>query len=256
MDNAGNIYVSDKAYELTATSSSSASKSSSSSSDDDDDDGSVSTHATNTEAEGILALVVSEEPMRQLVVDGRAMAMTLTLETEDLIRPIDFLGSFETWYMADLSGLLSDTPNTLLLKADPADLEGAGDVFTCRWNINGEVFKDLYSAGVDYVVFQVMDDICAVPTAGFVGGTKYTELKMQGVSTKKFDYTLSMRVNRDVNTITAMTDNDFSEDCDFALKVAVEDMTYELSTSEKSPMYYYDVYLGPEEMMLYPFGEY
>ena len=46
------------------------------------------------------------------------------------------------------------------------------------------------------------------------------------------------------------------QDCDLSLAVEVENMSYELSSSEKSLMYYYDVYLGPEDMIEYPFGQY
>ena len=55
---------------------------------------------------------------------------------------------------------------------------------------------------------------------------------------------------------SALTDNDFSEDCDLTVSVEVEHMTYELSNSPKSLMYYYNVYLGPEDMLQFPFGKY
>ena len=103
---------------------------------------------------------------------------------------------------------------------------------------------------------QVGDDIAAFSTEGFIGGTKYTELKMLGVSTRKFDYTLTMRVNLDPGYVSAMSDSDFSQTCDLSIRAEVENMAYELSGSTNSLMYFYDVYLGPEDMLGQPFGEY
>ena len=65
-----------------------------------------------------------------------------------------------------------------------------------------------------------------------------------------------MKMRTDPGHVTALTENDFSQDCDLSLAVEVENMSYELSSSTKSLMYYYDVYLGPEDMIDYPFGQY
>ena len=114
----------------------------------------------------------------------------------------------------------------------------------------------LSNSGIKYVALKVGDDIAAFPTEGFTGGTKYTELKMLGVSTRKFDYTLTMRVNLDPAYVSAMSDCDFSQSCDLSIRTEVENMAYELSPSTNSLMYFYDVYLGPEEMLDAPFGQY
>ena len=79
---------------------------------------------------------------------------------------------------------------------------------------------------------------------------------MLGVSTRKFDYTLTMRVNLDPGYVSAMSDSDFSQTCDLSIRAEVENMAYELSASTNSLMYFYDVYLGPEDMLGQPFGEY
>ena len=145
-------------------------------------------------------------------------------------------------------------PDTLVLtaEADP----NLGDRFTYEWRFNGEVYRMLANSGIRYVALRVGDDIAAFPTAGFTGGTKYTELKMLGVSTRRFDYTVTMKVDLDPGHVSAMSDSDFSRDCDLSIRAEVENMAYELSSSTHSVMYFYDVYLGPEEMLLKPFGEY
>ena len=53
-----------------------------------------------------------------------------------------------------------------------------------------------------------------------------------------------------------MSDNDYSQSCDLAINTVVENMAYELSSATNSIMYFYDVYLGPEDMLNQPFGEY
>ena len=131
-----------------------------------------------------------------------------------------------------------------------------GDEFTYDWRFNGEVYRMLANSGIRYVALKVGDDMAAFPTEGFTGGTRYTELKMQGVSTRKFEYTLSMRVDLDPGHISTMSDSDFSRSCDLSIRASVEDTDYELSNSPNSIMYFYDVYLGPEDMMDQPFGEY
>ena len=106
------------------------------------------------------------------------------------------------------------------------------------------------------MALKVGDDVAAFPTEGFTGGTKYTELKMLGVSTRKFDYTLAMKVNLDPTYMSLMSDSDFSQECDRSSRAEVENMAYELSSSPNSIMYFYDVYLGPEAMLKQPFGAY
>ena len=79
---------------------------------------------------------------------------------------------------------------------------------------------------------------------------------MQGVSTRRFDYTLTMKLNLDPNQVSAMTESDYSQNCDLSIHAEVEDKNYELSDSPQSMMYFYNVFVGPEDMMDQPFGEY
>ncbi|MBR1821006.1 MAG: hypothetical protein IJ769_05220, partial [Clostridia bacterium] len=230
------------------------------------------THASGDGEEGAayetLALELPVEPMTKLTVGGEEMALTLVLDAAQAEgAPVGedqpFTAAMGSWCPAPagedahenvLTDAAAPAQDTLILSAVPeADL---GDEFAYTWRFNGEVYRMLANSGIKYVALRVGDDIAAFPTEGFTGGTKYTELKMLGVSTRKFDYTLTMRVNRNPGYVSAMSDSDFSQDCDLSIRTEVENMAYELSSSTNSIMYFYDVYLGPEAMMAQPFGQY
>lgn len=202
-----------------------------------------------------LELELPDEPMEQLTVGGEPMALTLVLASAELPSPFvganrPFTAQLRHW--EDASD--DDVPNTLLLDAVVDD--DLGDVFTYEWHFNGEVYRMLANSGIKYVALKVCDAVAAFPTEGFTGGTRFTELKMQGVSTRRFDYTLSMRINLDPSHVSAMNEYDYSQDCDLSIHTEVEGKNYELSNSPQSMMYFYNVFVGPEDMMDQPFGEY
>ncbi len=202
-----------------------------------------------------LILNLPEGPMAQLTVGGEPMPLTLELASaQEPDAPVGATQSFtgRLCHWKDASD--DDTPNTLLLEAEIAD--GLGDAFTYEWHFNGEVYRMLANSGIKYVALKVDDTVAAFPTEGFTGGTRYTELKMQGVSTRKFDYILAMKLNLDPSHVSAMTDSDYSQECDLSILTKVEETNYELSNSPQSMMYFYNVFLGPEDMMDQPFGEY
>ena len=216
-------------------------------------------HSRGDGEEGVdydaLILDLPDEPMEYLTVGGEPMELTLALTNAQAPgAPVGenqpFTGRLCHW--KDASN--DDAPNTLLLEAEIAD--DLGDVFTYEWRFNGEVYRMLANSGIKYVALKVDDTVAAFPTEGFTGGTRYTELKMQGVSTRKFDYTLAMKLNLDPSHVSAMNDSDFSQECDLSILAKVEDTNYELSNSPQSMMYFYNVFLGPEDMMNQPFGEY
>ena len=95
-----------------------------------------------------------------------------------------------------------------------------------------------------------------LPTEGFTGGTKYTELKMLGTANKKFEYTVAMTFNLDPDSIPALSEFDRSASCDLAIQVQVEAEKYVLTAEQKGEMYYYHVLLGPSELMLAPYASY
>jgi len=216
-------------------------------------------HSSGDGEEGIeydaLELELPDGPMEQLTVGGEPMALTLVLASAQ--RPNAFIGMNRPFtarlrHWEDASD--DDAPNTLVLSAVVDD--DLGDVFTYEWHFNGEVYRMLANSGIKYVALEVCDAVAAFPTVGFTGGTRFTELKMQGVSTRKFDYTLSMRMNLDPSHVSAMNEYDYSQDCDLSIHTDVEDKNYELSNSPQSMMYFYNVFVGPEDMMDQPFGEY
>ena len=229
-------------------------------------------HASGDGDEGAkyeaLELELPQEPMTRLTVGGETLPMTLVLdaaqgENAPVGEEQPFTASLANWQPPTASedvheNVLADAakaaPNTLVLAAVPE--ANLGSQFTYAWKFNGEVYRLLSNSGVKYVALKVGDDLAAFSTEGFTGGTKYTELKMLGVSTRKFDYTLTMRVNLDPGYVSAMSDSDFSQTCDLSIRAEVENMAYELSASTNSLMYFYDVYLGPEDMLGQPFGEY
>ena len=232
----------------------------------------VQSHASGDGEEGVeyeaLELELPAEPMKKLTVGGEEMELTLVLESARAEgAPVGeeqpFTAALARWQVpadADdphenvLADAAEPAPNTLVLTAK-ADAN-LGDAFAYTWRFNGEVYRLLANSGIRYVALRVGDDVAAFPTEGFTGGTKYTELKMLGVSTRKFDYTLTMRVNLDPGYVSAMSDCDFSRSCDLSIRAEVENMAYELSASTNSLMYFYDVYLGPEAMLDAPFGQY
>ena len=219
----------------------------------------VPSHASGEGIEGVkydaLTLELPEEPMTQLSVGGELMPLTLALESAEepeapVGEPQTFTASLERWNPLHEE----DQPDTLVLTAElDANL---GDQFTYEWHFNGEVYRMLANSGVKYVALEIGDNVCAFPTDGFTGGTKYTELKMLGVSTRRFDYTLAMKVNLNPGYVSAMSDSDYSQECDLSIRTEVENMAYELSSSTKSIMYFYNVFLGPKDMMKHPFGAY
>ena len=145
-------------------------------------------------------------------------------------------------------------PDTLILTA--VEAPDLGDRFEYRWHFNGEVCRLLSNSGIRYLALAVGDDMAALPTEGFTGGTKYTELRMLGVSARKFDYALAMMFNLDPDRIPMLSETDFSDACDIAIQTEVEEMKYVLSAEPRGEMYYYGVCVGPRGMLEVPYGAY
>lgn len=213
-----------------------------------------------------LAMQISDAPMTSLTIDGQELKLTLELANAETFNIPD---QYHPMFTAELAAWTVDAPvtedgdqarvtdqkkDTLLLTA--ISEENLGDRFEYRWKFNGEVCRLLLNSGINYIALQIGEDITVFPTEGFVGGTKYTELKMLGVSTRKFDYTVAMSFNLDPDRIPKLADNDFSENCDIAVQVEVENAKYVLNSEQKGEMYYYNVYTGPMEMMEVPYGTY
>ena len=210
-----------------------------------------------------LSLELPEEPMQVLNIGGEELPLTLELTAaEGFAVPEDYQPAFTAEMTAWPKAASGDEDaekrepekDTLVLTA--VEEENLGDRFEYRWKFNGGICRLLANSGVRYIVLRVGEDAAALPVEGFIGGTRYTELKMQGVSTKKFDYTVAMTFNLDPDHIPMLSEYDFSESCDLALQVEVENIKYALSAEQKGEMYYYNVWLGPVEMLEVPFGEF
>lgn len=212
-------------------------------------------------------LTFPDEPMTTLRMGETELPLTLELaDSGDFVKPENYEAKFSAALLAWPKPVEYDTdgnplpaeenpaPDTLILTAIEED--NMGDRFEYRWKVNGEVFRLLENSGVKYLVFNVNDNYAAFPTAGFTGGTEYTTLRMNGVSVKKFDYTIAMSVNLDPDHIPSLSESDLSVDCDLAVLVEAEGAKYVMSAEKKGEMYFYDVTLGPAGMLEMPYGEY
>lgn len=262
-DRAGNTWISAESYELTKL------PGGGSGGGGDGSTMPVKQHASETGGDGkgaqynALAMQLPGEPMHALNIDGQVLALTLELANAE---GFDVPGDYQPCFTAELAAWAADEAgeeteekaerpmDTLLLTA--VEEENLGDRFEYRWRFNGEVYRLLANSGICYLALQVGEDIAVFPTEGFVGGTKYTELKMLGVSTRRFDYTVAMSFNLDPGRIPKLSACDFSENCDLAILAEVENARYVLSDEQRGEMYACGVYLGPAEMMEVPYGTY
>lgn len=261
-DGAGNLWISTEDYVLAKQPSGGSGGGSSG------DSKPVKQHAPEESSEesgaeySALAMSLPDEPMQVLTIDGQELELRLELAScEGFEIPEDYVPSFTaelaTWAAdEDSAQPAADEQrlDTLVLRAVME--ENMGDRFEYRWRFNGEVYRLLANSGVRYLALEVGGEMAVFPTEGFVGGTKYTQLKMLGVSTRRFNYTAAMSFNLDPNSIPKLSGCDRSEKCDLAMLAEVEDVRYVLSDEQKGEMYYCDVYLGPTEMMELPYGSY
>ncbi len=145
--------------------------------------------------------------------------------------------------------------NTMVLMAELDEAVLGEESYQYCWTINGSVLRQLSKSGVTYLVLKVGDLLTAFPTEGFLAGDKYTELKMQGVSTRRFQYDIVMRYSPYETTDEVLTDSElFSLSWRTDMYVTVESETIRLSEDELAAMYMTNVCVGPEDMMTVPYG--
>ena len=211
--------------------------------------------------------------MHTLVMDGEELELTLELlAAEGMEIPAEYEAKFrlslDSWTerVYDAEGLEQmvrdlDSPDVLVLEAanDEVFLEDC-EVYSLSWQINGAVIRKLANSGINYLVLKAADDLVVLPTEGFTAGTRYAELKMAGVSTKKFNYTIRMDLDRrEQQEDDSMTQEQplwkFSETCDVQISVAVEEEAWVLPIAQEGEMYAENVYCGPYAMMEVPYGE-
>ena len=210
-----------------------------------------------------LLLEFSEEPMTVLMVDNTELPLELSfIEADDFVPGLEwqptFTAEMTAWSTFDPNAPVAEgeeteeiaepaEPDTLILTI--TDEELMQGLMSYRFDFNGLAYRTLYNSGVDYLVFRIGEECVALKTEGFTGGSEFTRLKAAGVSTKKFDYSM---------TLTADKTGEFPLEMKLSVSVEHEDetMVYDLTSDETMEMYYYDVQQGGVDMLDVAFGAY
>ena len=74
--------------------------------------------------------------------------------------------------------------------AAPAPAEDSA--LPCVWSLNGEVLRKLSRSGIGMLALQAGGQAVLLPTEGFLGGIRYDEMKMRGLSGRRFDYAVRL----------------------------------------------------------------
>ena len=217
-----------------------------------------------------LELEIPDAPMNTLVMGDTELELTLALvSAADFVpdpeyQPL-FIAELATWSTFDPNFLTSDeegaetapeqaasdggeaAPDTLILTvADEALIESE---YSYMFTFNGVVCRMLFNSGIDYLVLRAGDDCVALPTAGFTAGSEYTRLKTEGVSTRKFDYSVLLMGDK-----LGLRPFEMAMEVSVARDDGVE--VYPLTDDETQDMYYCDVQVGDISMMDVVFGAY
>lgn len=175
-----------------------------------------------------LELSFSDESQTQLIAGDTVLNLHLTVDGQ----PGSFTAQTLTYPMEE--GVLPPAPNLLMLTAQ--DQENAA----CAWQFSGDVYRLLYNSRVDFLVLRTGGYIAVLPTAGFTAGTEYVRLKSNGISTRRFLYTITQD--------EAMLET--------TMMVTVEEQTYELGEAKSRPMYRTGVLIGPMSLLDRPYRSY
>lgn len=175
-----------------------------------------------------LELLFPDEPQTQLVAGDEMLNLSLTVDGEQGA----FMAQMHTYPTEE--GIMPPAENALILTAQ------AAEDAACAWVFTGDVYRLLYNSRIDYLVLRTGDYITVLPTAGFTAGTEYVRLKSNGISTRKFTYTVTQD--------EAMLET--------TLIVAVENATYELGEERSMPMYRTGVLIGPMSLLEKPYNSY
>lgn len=175
-----------------------------------------------------LELSFSDESQTQLIAGDTILNLNLTVDGQ----PGSFTVQTLTYPMEE--GVLPSTPNLLMLTAQ--NQENAA----CAWQFSGDVYRLLYNSRVDFLVLRTGGYIAVLPTAGFTAGTEYVRLKSNGISTRRFLYTITQD--------EAMLET--------TMMVTVEEQTYELGEAKSRPMYRTGVLIGPMSLLDRPYRSY
>ena len=196
-------------------------------------------------------LELPEESMQVLTLGGEEVELSMELVSDSTpVTPGSFRAEMLRW-TRDGGAAEEGEPDTLLLTAEPLD----ADETDCArvWKINGAVLRKLYNSDVRYLLLDVDGAMLSLPTQGFVAGTRYAELKMQGASTAEFTYEIRMRSAEDAQTLPFNR----APGCAAEIWVEVAGERFELIDRLSTPeMYPCDVYCAPDDLPDYPYGAY
>lgn len=217
-----------------------------------------------------LELEISSEPMNTLVIGDTELELALALVSAEGFVPDAeyqplFTAELASWSTFDPDALTADAedteeavddaaeddgeagPDTLILTvADKALVESE---YSYMFTFNGVVCRTLFNSGIDYLVLRAGEDCVALPTSGFTAGSEYTRLKTEGVSTRKFDYSMLLMGDKLGIRPFEMT---------MEVSVTLDDgvQVYPLTDDNTQDMYYCDVQVGDISMMDVAFGAY
>lgn len=202
--------------------------------------------------------------MHVLKLDDEEMALELNLDSaegfefDEAYQPV-FMMSLTSWPTLQLdeegnalpdAGYVTDEstePDTMLLDAQLD--EGITGAYAYRWTIGGATMRQLMKSGIKYLVLKTGDHVTVLPTEGFLAGERYTELKMQGTSTRRFTYDIVMK-REDASQADMPDDVLYTSD----IYVTVDEQTTLLGSEESAELYLINVFSGPSQLMSVPYG--
>ena len=198
-------------------------------------------------------LALPEGAVDVLTLGGEEIDLGLEIEGEEKAL---FTAELTAWATEKTLDSREDAPkNTLVIRAE---IEDAESPCVCVWRVNGAVLRKLYNTDIAYLALQAGDALLSLPTVGFTAGTRYAELKMEGVSTSAFEYEIVMRIDPNAEGPAPAEDGwNMVLGCEAEIHVEVAGERFELIDRVTTPeMYAFDVYCGPTDMPEYPYGEY
>lgn len=201
------------------------------------------------------------EPVDTLEISGRQIGVVCLQDGEEPVAA-RLSVSFTKWIAqeGDEGGLLAahtgektQEDDVLVLRAVlPEEMEGESPAFV--WNFDGAALRTLYLSGVNRLVCLAGESAAVFPTAGFTAGTDYTRLKIGGVGSRYFVYSVSMRALEEEEAREADPVNQ-THNCEFVLQVDVQGESWQMLPAQDERMMALDVYCVPAEYLEMPMAQ-
>ena len=203
-------------------------------------------------------LALPEGAVDVLTLGGEEIDLGLEIDSEDV--PAEeaalFTAELTAWAVeAPADAEYAPSEDTLVVRAQVGDVTGP---YSCTWRINGAVLRKLYNTDIRYLVLAAGDAALSLPTVGFTAGTRYAELKMEGMSTAEFEYEIVMRIDPDAEGPATDAEGwNLIARCAPEIHVEVAGERFDMIDRVTTPeMYPFDVYCGPANLPEYPYGAY